>query len=244
MAIAFRDSATVSLNGIVQANTITLTIPVTAMVGDVMLFLYTGGAAVDVGPAGFTLLQAGSSNSNVWGALYFKIVGSGNAGASRSVTATAAKLNAALVVYSGTDPTTPIVTSAVASETTTHTTHAAPSLTSAIVGRLIECLSLRDTSAAVSSVWTPPSPAVSEVTVNKPATSSVVGVMASSPSPDIAAGTFTGNWTIDASSQNAVTFAAFLAPGVAPSTGPIVSGRSAGAWVDAPLLTRESGSWV
>lgn len=219
MSIAYRAAASDAINGTVGVdNTLQVVIPATVQTGDCLLLAHTAGAAIKTAPdQGFLLEKAGISNASAYGYLYKKVAAAGDAGKTISLTTQAAKSDALLVAYSGTDPSTPVALSAVGAESISQTTHAAPELDPTAAGRLVEFLHLRDTSAAASTVWTPPTGTTSRASVNKAATSQVVTVAADGTA-GAPAGAYSGNWTVDAASQNAVMIAVWLAPAAAGGT--------------------------
>jgi hypothetical protein len=220
MAITYRAAASDSVNGVAGSVVLHPVIPTTVQAGDGMIMVYSGGAdaTTDLTASGWTLQKSGSSSANVWNRTWTKIATSSDPGSTVAIASAAAKCNALLVAYSGVDTSTPVAYSDITTEGISQTTHAAPTLNPATNGRLIEILSLRDTSTAASTAWTPPASTSVRASVNKPVTAQLVGVLADSAGALPGGTSYGGSWTVDAASQSAVMVALWLNPAATGTT--------------------------
>lgn len=159
MAVAYRAGAVANDGQTTNVTTVNVTIPASAQVGDVAMFVMAQntGSAVFTGPAGWTSVSGPDDNnttlrSQVWA----KQLGAGEAGTTAAFTSSAsARLPGALSVFSGVDYAA--LSDAVASLTTAGTTHTSPPVTTSAAGvGIVSFWVLRSAAAAPSPTVTLP----------------------------------------------------------------------------------------
>lgn len=129
----------------------TITIPAGAVIGDLLLLQWSGGAApvLDASFTGWTQVASGLSGGAV---LWSRVCQSGDPG--RVVTVEAgggtAKVSLVITVLSSVDQVTPVAVSATTSETTSTTSHTGPALSSSVTGKVMQFYFSKEATASSS----------------------------------------------------------------------------------------------
>lgn len=152
MPVAFRAST----ENHVTSGALTLTIPATVQAGDCMLLV---GGQNDAGvtaydwatPAGWTLIGSGRAGSNFFSAMWYRVAQAGDPGTNVFLdTESTGKSCAILAAYSGTDPVAPINDSATATETTSTTSHATPTVDTTVENTFVAIAGVQSNSETES----------------------------------------------------------------------------------------------
>jgi hypothetical protein len=205
--VTFKGSDSVNAN----ATQFTVTVPSGVSAGDLLLVFFADNDPTPTvnGPAGWTLVQTGSStnqNARAWR----KTATASDAGSQvRVTTSVTTKADTTLLAYAGVSGTTPVAASAAGSETVVRTMHTTPTVASSVAGARL--VSYWGEKSSATTALTPPA----GMTVRASSSGSGSGRVTAltGDSGPFAAGTLGGlTATADSSSAKALMFSVVVSP--------------------------------
>ncbi len=251
MAIAFRDSAHVSVTTAGGAKTIT--IPSTVVVGDLLIldFCAPSGGAPAAAPAGWT--AGPTATDSITATSFYRVAQSGDGGTTVTVSqSTGTRAHLIITAYSGVDTGSPIGLTNTATESGTSATHSGASITTTDTAWIHRALYMKD-GGTPSTTITPPSGFTNRESLPGNTFSSTfqAALAVADSNGDVAAGVQSGTWTVDQSTSDAVAMVMELVPltttvtvrpaSTVSSTGTTIVG---GATADAVLADDDPATYV